>query len=634
MSIHAADTRALHGASASGARLAERADPRLAPGALLRACGLPFERVMSLLFSSTTPDGAIDRALGEGLVPEQTMLRVLASRIGGIVLEHAPPPAELKTGSASLMRRHYAACLPDGRRTLVIAPDGAMAARLFALGAPTTGTPMILVTRQALLDALTTASARAIAHHASEALASHLCARSDLATPQSSGIRFNILAFASLLIVAMTAGLLIHPLATLVLPPLLLVPIFTIGALTICACLIKALPMAPVIPALRDTGLPRYSVLVPLFREANILPSLIQRLGALDYPREKLEIILLIEADDDATRAALAATSLPPFMVALTVPQGAPRTKPRALNAGLLAATGDLIVVFDAEDAPEPDQLRRAAAIFAREPRHVACVQARLAISNVRDNWLTRRFAIDYAALFDCGKSGMARLGWPVPLGGSSNHFRAEALRAAGGWDAWNVTEDADLGIRLARRGALVRDLPSTTWEEAPNRLSSWMNQRTRWMKGWMQTLIVHGRNPRDLIADLGVLRATIIGCFGLAVVLGALLFPLFIAGLCWRLMSSVPFGQGPTLLVIADVFILESLVLAVVTEVAPALVALRRRGALRFSPWILLAPITHVLTSIAAWRGLFDLIRRPHHWHKTTHGEARVTGGLGGLSP
>jgi cellulose synthase/poly-beta-1,6-N-acetylglucosamine synthase-like glycosyltransferase len=426
-------------------------------------------------------------------------------------------------------------------------------------------------------------------------------------------------------------GLLVwfDPRTALILPPLLFAPVFIIAAITVLACLFGALRQVSEVSPLDEADLPRYTVLVPIYREANILPQLIERLSAIQYPRDRLEILILAEADDAESRTVLAALDMPYFINTIVVPSGEPRTKPRALNAGLMVATGDLVVVFDAEDRPEPDQLALAAALFAASSPLVACVQARLAIANVQDCLITRRFAIDYAALFDCGKSGMARLDWPVPLGGSSNHFRTRTLRELGGWDAWNVTEDADLGIRLARMGYFVADLPSTTWEEAPNRLASWMNQRTRWMKGWMQTLLVHARHPAQLIADLGAFRTIIVSAFGFSVVFGALLFPVFVAGLIWRLADGMPLGQGPALSVLADIVIVECLALGLLAEILPAVFALRKRRALRLLPWILLAPMTYVLTVIAAWRAVIELVRRPHHWHKTSHGEARTEGGL-----
>jgi glycosyltransferase XagB len=236
-----------------------------------------------------------------------------------------------------------------------------------------------------------------------------------------------------------------------------------------------------------DRRLPVYSVVVALHREARVVPQLLAALAAIDYPRGKLDIKLVIEHDDRATRLAIEALDLPATYEVVVAPAGWPRTKPRALNIALPLVRGELLVIFDAEDAPAPCQLREAAERFLRAPRELACLQARLAIDNIEDSWLTRLFAIEYAVLFDVLNPGLAGLGLPLPLGGSSNHFRTEVLREVCGWDAWNVTEDADLGLRLARFGYGVGILPSSTQEEAPALIDAWLKQRRRWSKGWMR---------------------------------------------------------------------------------------------------------------------------------------------------
>ncbi len=252
-----------------------------------------------------------------------------------------------------------------------------------------------------------------------------------------------------------------------------------------------------------EARLPPYSIVVALHREARVVPQLVAALNALDYPRGKLDIKLVIESEDFATRRALEAQRLPPIYEIIVAPAGFPKTKPRALNIALPLLRGELVAVFDAEDTPAPSQLREGAERFLRAPRRLACLQARLAIDNIEDSWLTRLFAIEYAVLFDVLNPGLAGLGLPLPLGGSSNHFRTEILREVCGWDAWNVTEDADLGLRLARLGYRVDTLAASTQEEAPARIEAWLAQRRRWSKGWMQTFITLTRNPGRLITEL-----------------------------------------------------------------------------------------------------------------------------------
>ncbi|NDA47777.1 MAG: glycosyltransferase, partial [Alphaproteobacteria bacterium] len=256
---------------------------------------------------------------------------------------------------------------------------------------------------------------------------------------------------------------------------------------------------------LPEDRLPIYTILVPLYREASVVDALISALDRLDYPAARLDIKLIVEEDDLETWRALTKRELPAKYQIIRAPEGQPRTKPRALNIALPLARGSLLTVYDAEDRPDPWQLRHAAALFASLPRRVACVQACLVIDNGADSWLARLFAIEYAALFDVFLPGLARLGLPLPLGGTSNHFRIDALRAVAGWDAWNVTEDIDLGLRMARAGYRMVHLPSATDEEAPATVSAWLRQRRRWLKGWIQTVITHLRDPLRLHHELGL---------------------------------------------------------------------------------------------------------------------------------
>ncbi|MEM6728115.1 MAG: glycosyltransferase, partial [Pseudomonadota bacterium] len=270
-------------------------------------------------------------------------------------------------------------------------------------------------------------------------------------------------------------------------------------AAALCATMgAKAPPPAP------PEALPRMTILVALYKETDIAGHLVARLRRLSYPRERLEVLLVTESDDATTHATLAATRLPPWMAEITVPPGHVKTKPRALNYALDHCTGEFIGVYDAEDAPEPDQLLKIAAHFAATGEDVACLQGRLDFYNARANWLSRCFAMEYAAWFRVILPGLARLGLPVPLGGTTLFFRAKTLRALGGWDAHNVTEDADLGLRLVRRGWRTELADTVTFEEANCRFWPWVKQRSRWLKGYAVTYTVHMRDPRALWRDLG----------------------------------------------------------------------------------------------------------------------------------
>jgi cellulose synthase/poly-beta-1,6-N-acetylglucosamine synthase-like glycosyltransferase len=343
-----------------------------------------------------------------------------------------------------------------------------------------------------------------------------------------------------------------------------------------------------------------------------------------DYPRAKLDIKLLVEEDDAATLAAIQALELPPRYETIVAPAGWPRTKPRALNVALPVARGDLVVVFDAEDAPDPTQLRRAAARFAADPT-LDCLQARLTIENAKEAWISQMFAIEYAALFDLINPGLAALGLPIALGGTSNHFRTRTLRKAGGWDAWNVTEDADLGLRLARRGARVGALRSDTREEAPVRLWAWLKQRVRWQKGWMQTLIVHTRRPVRIVRELGLARAAA----AMAMIGGSVLGGLFGPALAGEALLRAGFGGlagASPWRVAGDVAIYTLMISGLLTILAPALVTGRNRGLTR--GFVLASlPLYYLLISAASWIALIDLAVRPFYWAKTEHGMQGVDG-------
>ena len=301
---------------------------------------------------------------------------------------------------------------------------------------------------------------------------------------------------------------------------------------------IGADPETEQIPDGRHRELPLYSIIVPLYREANVVPSLIAALGALDYPKDRLEILLVAEADDCETLAALNDEALDSRFAIVAVPPCLPRTKPKAANYALHFVSGEFTVIYDAEDRPDPDQLLKAVAAFRAAPKSVACLQARLNFYNAQENFLTRMFALDYALWFDFLLPGLGRLQIPMPLGGTSNHFRSEALRAISGWDPYNVTEDADLGIRLARLGLRVATLDSTTYEEATVDFGNWLRQRSRWMKGYMQTWLVHMRSPARLLRHAGpagfVGFQLFVGGTFMTALLNPLLWAVYLGSLAW----------------------------------------------------------------------------------------------------
>ena len=373
-----------------------------------------------------------------------------------------------------------------------------------------------------------------------------------------------------------------------------------------------------------DHEFPIYTIICPLYREAGIVGNLVAAIRALDYPPEKLDVKLVLEADDHETRRALAHLELGPPFTVVTAPPLGPRTKPKALNVALPFARGSFTVVYDAEDVPEPDQLRRAFAAFRASDDRLACLQASLTIDNPADSWLTRMFTANYAGQFDAFLPGLAALHLPFPLGGSSNHFRTAVLRQVGGWDPYNVTEDADLGIRLHRLGYRCGALSSATYEEAPARFRPWLKQRTRWYKGWMQTWLVHMRHPVRLVRELGSAGALAFQLFLACNVLAALVHPIFMAGLCYSLLALTPL-QAVGVMRSAPVFA-ATLLCGYVSTIALDVIGLKRRRLLGHAWVLVLTPLYWFLLSLAAWRALFQLLYAPQRWEKTEHGLARTS--------
>ena len=238
------------------------------------------------------------------------------------------------------------------------------------------------------------------------------------------------------------------------------------------------------------------------------LRRIVRALTKLDYPTDRLTIQLLIEDDDEDTKGAFEGVTLASQFKIVRIPVCEPRTKPKACNVGLAEAEGEFLVIFDAEDRPDPDQLKKAVIAFGQSSEKTGCIQAKLSFYNSRQNLLTRLFTADYALWFNLCLPALDYRNAPVPLGGTSNHFRLDILKEMQGWDEYNVTEDCDLGIRLAIAGWQTRIMDSTTWEEACPRFGAWTRQRSRWVKGYLQTYLVHMRSPLHMTRKLGLGRS------------------------------------------------------------------------------------------------------------------------------
>ncbi len=365
---------------------------------------------------------------------------------------------------------------------------------------------------------------------------------------------------------------------------------------------------------------PLFSVLVALHREAEVVPGLLGALDRLVWPRERLEIKLVCEADDEATLAAIRARSLPRHVEIIEVPPSEPRTKPKALAYALALTGGEFVTLYDAEDDPDPMQLAEAWQRFSRSGPDLAVVQAPLEISNRSGGAVARMFAFEYAGLFRGLLPWLSSRGLVLPLGGTSNHFRRAALDEVGGWDPHNVTEDADLGARLARFGYRAETISRPTYEPAPDRIGVWLPQRTRWFKGWAQTWLVHMRAPGLLLGDLGPASFIVVQVLFAGMLASAMLHPLLLgtfAFLVFDLTSPEPLGPLRSALLLFDVVNICCGYLSFLLLGWQTLDRDERHGFWRV---VLLTPFYWALLSLAGWRAVWQLWRQPHLWEKTPH--------------
>ncbi len=373
--------------------------------------------------------------------------------------------------------------------------------------------------------------------------------------------------------------------------------------------------------------LPRVSVLVPLLKEKEIAGQLIARLSRLTYPKSLLNVVLVLEEGDETTRDTIARTDLPDWMSVIEVPgAGALTTKPRALNYALDFCRGSIVGVWDAEDWPEADQIERVVTRFHAAPRNVVCLQGVLDYYNSRTNWLSRCFTIEYATWWRVILPGISKLGLVLPLGGTTLFFRRDALERLGGWDAHNVTEDADLGVRLARHGYITELLPTVTHEEATSRAWPWVRQRSRWLKGFMITYFVHMRQPRQLLRDLGLKRF-----LGLQTIFLATFSQFAAAPLLWSFWLTL-FGVthpveitlgAQVVWTLAGLFLFSELL-----SLGMGLYAVSGRAHRHLLGYVPTMMIYFTLGALAAYKALWEMVRAPFFWDKTQHGVSHQTDG------
>ena len=381
-------------------------------------------------------------------------------------------------------------------------------------------------------------------------------------------------------------------------------------------------PAQPILPLPEKKDLPVYTVMVALYREATVAAQLVATLRRLNWPPSLLDIKLVCEADDRETIEALEALRPGPQFEIVEVPPMQPRTKPKALSYALPAARGEFLAIYDAEDRPHPDQLLEAYGRFAKAPQTLACVQAPLIITNARASWLSALFSLEYSALFRALLPMLARAGMPLPLGGTSNHFRTAVLRKAGGGDPYNVTEDADLGMRLYRLGYRADVIVRHTLEDAPTTLKSWCGQRTRWYKGWLQTWLVMMRDPRQLVRDMGWKAFIVFQLMIGGMLVSSLAHPFI---LLFFFVTLVAMLDNPA----TDIHILAKTLFTIdIVNIFGSYSAFLAVGAAAMIHhekklvgwrWVLI-PVYWMLVSFSAWRAVVELKTRPFFWHKTQH--------------
>lgn len=374
------------------------------------------------------------------------------------------------------------------------------------------------------------------------------------------------------------------------------------------------------VAALEDHDLPVYTILVPMYKEPDTLPILSSALRRMDYPLSKLDVKLVLEENDIETIQAAKDLGLEGIFEIIRVPHSQPKTKPKACNYALNFARGELLTIYDAEDKPEPDQLKKAVIAFRKAPDNVACIQARLNYFNSTENWLTRMFTLEYSLWFDFYLPALEALKIPIPLGGTSNHFKMDVLREANAWDPFNVTEDADLGVRLTQRGYRVGVANSTTFEEANSHVGNWIRQRSRWFKGYMQTYLVHMRKPVELYRSLGHTGFWGFQFFVGGNILTALSLPfmlvMFVYWLATR-WSGFDIIFPPVVLYIS----LFNLIIGNGFFIYLNMLGAFKRHNFHLMPYALTVPAYWLLMTVAAYKGLWQLIHNPFFWEKTTHG-------------
>jgi len=424
-------------------------------------------------------------------------------------------------------------------------------------------------------------------------------------------------------------GLIFNTLTTVIILMGILTTIYFIDVVFSTYVLLKSLHQETdiivpekVLKALKDTSLPTYTILCPMYKEAQILPHFIESINRLDWPKEKLEVLLLLEEDDQSTINTAYAMNLPSHFKIVVVPHSFPKTKPKACNYGLSVATGEYVVIYDAEDRPDPLQLKKVYTTFLALPKNYGCIQCKLNYFNPHHNLLTRLFTAEYSLWFDVTLPGLQSIEGIIPLGGTSNHFRRADLLEFEAWDPFNVTEDCDLGVRLFKAGKKTAIVDSVTLEEANSNVKNWIRQRSRWVKGYFQTYLVHMRNPIQLFKnhkEHALIMQLVIGMRMTFMLINPFLWAMTIAYfLLYNSVGATIESFFPTFIFYMACF---SLVVGNFAYIYNYMIGCAARGHWDLIKFVFFIPFYWFIMSIAAVVALWQLITKPHYWEKTNHG-------------
>jgi cellulose synthase/poly-beta-1,6-N-acetylglucosamine synthase-like glycosyltransferase len=561
--------------------------------------------------------------IAKGLLDEVSYYKALAAELGLAFMESLDPNALIVLPGNSLPTLRSAATvkaiLPGGVSILLTAPDDRQLAVLVRnlRRNPSLRETVRLTTRSKLDHALLERMAAANLEEAVFGIRNLKPSFSaSLVATGMQGIVFGVL-------------LALLPLLAWRWPSESLFACHAFASFVFAACIlmrVRAANRFPYSPINEGSDLegpyPVYTVIVALYKEAAVVPQLVSQLMALNWPASRLEILIACEASDAATIELLRKTVDPSRIQIVVTTKLGPQTKPRALSFALRAARGEFVVIYDAEDRPHPDQLMEAYQRFQREPETTACLQAPLIVTNQSEGFLARMFSFEYAALFGALLPYLSATGRFIPLGGTSNHFRRSVLMETGGWDPFNVTEDADLGTRLCRLGYNSGMISKPTLEDAPTGFGQWRPQRVRWFKGWLQTWLVHMRSPRRLLDELGAKDFYRFQLLTIGMFLSAIVYPSMLAVVVWGLYLTASESLYAMSALAVALFAIDfsNIVLGHLVFSTLGARVERSRGLRSGSLLALCLPLYWTLLSVAAWGALWELFRKPHHWNKTEH--------------